>query len=129
MDRATVLLVDPIERDKAALWCQKLPDGTVVEFRKNKRSIPQNDRLHAMITPIARKLLWHGQKLSVDDWKLVFMSSLKTEMRIVPNINGDGFVNLGRKTSRLTKAECTDLMTIIEAFAAREGVDLMERAA
>ena len=123
MDRATVLLVNAIERDKASKWCASAPEGTVVEFRKAKRSIPQNDRLHAMLTPLSKQLLYHGLKLSVDDWKLVFMASLNTELRLVPNLDGTGFVDLGRKTSRLSKPECTDLMTLIEMYGAKNGVD------
>ncbi len=72
-------------------------------------------------------MLWHGQRLTVADWKLVFMASLKQEMRIVPNIDGTGFVQLGRSTADLSVEEMSDLMAIIEAFAARYGVKLHER--
>jgi hypothetical protein len=60
----------------------------------------------------------------VDDWKLVFMDALNREMRVVPNIDGTGFVQLGRKTSKLTVPEMNELMALIEAFAAQHGIDL-----
>jgi hypothetical protein len=48
-------------------------------------------------------------------------------MRMVPNIDGNGFVNLGRSSSALSKDEMTALMDLIEAFAAQRGVDLGEK--
>lgn len=125
MGRAVLIM--PQDRALASQWVQKAPPGTVIEFKRNKRSIPQNDRLHAMISRVADQLLWHGQRLDLDDWKLVFLDALNREVRIVPAIDGRGFVNLGRKTSKLTVEECTALMDLVEAFAAEHGVDLGEK--
>lgn len=124
MGRALLVLWNDAQRAKAIDWIRRAPKDTRVEFKGPKRSLPQNDRLHAMITDVATQLLWHGQRLSVADWKLVFMSSLKQEMRIVPNIEGNGFVQLGRSTADLSKQEMSDLFEIIEAFAARHAVRL-----
>lgn len=122
MGRATIILGGQETRAKAANWIQKAPHGTRVEFRASKRSIPQNDRMWAMLTDIAEQLTWHGVKLSTDDWKLVMLDALKREIRMVPNIDGNGFVNLGRSSSDLTKDEMSALMEIIAAFGAKHGV-------
>tara|TARA_Y100001947_G_C10326033_1_gene298534 strand:+ start:950 stop:1354 length:405 start_codon:yes stop_codon:yes gene_type:complete len=126
MERAAIILNNKTNRERAAAWCRNAPDGTLCELKRAKRTLPQNDRLHAMITPIAQTLAWHGQMLSVDDWKLVFLDALNREVRIVPSIDGRGFVNLGRSTSKLRKQECSDLMELISAFAAEHGVDLQD---
>jgi len=47
---------------------------------------------------------------------------------MVPNIDGSGFVNLGRSSSDLSKAEMTDLIEIIHAFGANHGVVFHEPA-
>jgi hypothetical protein len=122
MTRAVVVLNDEQERAKAARWASKLPEGTRVEFKAPKRSLPQNDRMWAMLTDIAIQLPWHGIKLSPDDWKLLFLDSLKRELRMVPNLDGNGFVNLGRSSSDLSKAEMTDLIDLMHAFGANHGV-------
>ncbi len=122
MTRATLVLVSPEIRKRAMLWASKLPDGTRVDFKEPKRSLPQNDRMWAMLTEIATQLPWHGIKLSADDYKLLFLDALKRELRVVPNIDGNGFVNLGRSSSDLSKAEMTDLIEIIAAFGANHGV-------
>ena len=126
MSLAVVILNGPANRKRAADWCASAKAGTIVEFKESKRSIEQNSRLWALLTEVARQVPWHGVKLSPDDWKLVFMDALNQEMRLVPNLNGNGFINLGRSSSNLTKAEFGDLMTLIEEFGARHEVKFHE---
>jgi len=122
MTRATLVLVSQEIRQRAAHWAAKLPEGTRVDFKAPKRSLPQNDRMWAMLTEVSAQLPWHGIKLSADDWKLIFLDALKRELRMVPNIDGSGFVNLGRSSSDLSKGEMADLITLIEQFGANHGV-------
>ncbi len=128
MSRAVVILATRAERERAARWCMTAPVNTRVEFKEAKRTTDQNARMWAMLTDVAQQLPWHGQRLSADDWKLIFLSGLNQEMRLVPNINGNGFVNLGRSSSDLSKAEMGELMDLIEAFGAQHGVNFHEGA-
>lgn len=134
MGRALITLQESSDRERACNWAQKAPVGTRIEFKAPKRSLPQNDRMWAMLTDIATQLPWHGVKLTPDDWKLVFLDGLKRELRLVPNLEGNGFVNLGRSSSDLSKQEMSDLMELISAFGANHGVvfhdpESQERAA
>ena len=122
MSRATVILNSAESRRKAVSWAETAPDGTRVEFKAPKRSIPQNDRMWAMLTDVAQQVPWHGLKLTPNDWKLIFLDALKQEVRMVPNIDGNGFVNLGRSSSDLSKGEMSDLLEIVAAFGAKHGV-------
>ena len=122
MSRVTVILNTKEVREKAARWCLNAPLNSRVEFKEPKRSLPQNDRMWAMLTDVARQVPWHGLSLAPDDWKLIFLDALKREVRMVPNIDGNGFVNLGRSSSDLSKAEMGDLMELIEAFGAQHSV-------
>lgn len=124
--RATIILSNEQELQRAAKWLKQAPAGTRLEFKAPKRSLPQNDRMWAMLTDVATQLPWHGIKLSPDDWKLLFLDSLKRELRMVPNLDGNGFVNLGRSSSDLSKAEMTDLIEIIGMFGANHGVTFNE---
>ena len=119
---AVVIIGGCESRKRAAEWVWNAPDGTRIEFKATKRSIPQNDRLHAMLGELATQVKWHGLTLKVDDWKLVFLDSLKRELRLVPNLDGTGFVDLGRQTSKLTKEECSDLIELVFRFGAEHGV-------
>lgn len=122
MSRATLILTGPESRARAAAWCRNAPMNTRVEFKEAKRTTDQNALMWASLTEIARQVPWHGLKLSADDWKLIFMASLNQEMRLVPNIDGTGFVNLGRSSSDLSKEEMGGLIDLIHEFGARHGV-------
>jgi hypothetical protein len=126
MSRALLILdSDPI-RLKAASWVSKAPVGTRIEFKSPKRTLPQNDRFWAMLTDIAQQLAWHGKRLTADDWKLMMLDALKRskqeEIRIVPNIDNTGFVNLSTSSSDLGKDEMSELMELMAAFGAKHGV-------
>lgn len=122
MTRAVVILDSLRDRQKACEWTMRAPRNTRVEFKLAKRSLPQNARMWAMLTDVASQVTWHGQRLTPDDWKLIFLDALKREVRIVPAIDGRGFVNLGRSSSDLSKSEMGDLMELIAAFGAQHGV-------
>lgn len=127
MTRATLILASNAVRDKAHTWIDRVPPGTRVEFKKPRRTIPQNDRMWAMLSDVAAQVPWHGLRLSPDDWKLVFLDALKREVRMVPNLDGNGFVSLGRSSSDLSKEEMGDLMELIAAFGANHGVKFHEK--
>ena len=129
MARALLILANDSVRDRAIAWIKKLPTGTRVIFQEAKRTTEQNDKMWAMLTEVATQTLWHGMKLSADDWKLIFMAGLNQEMRIVPNLDATGFVNLGRSTSKLSKQEMSDLMALIEAFGVKNGVSFKDEFA
>lgn len=127
MSRATVILASLAERQRVADWAMRLPLNTRVEFKAPKRSLPQNDRLWAMLTEVALQVPYHGLKLTPDDFKLLFLDALKREVRMVPNLDGNGFVSLGRSSSDLSKAEMSDLFLLIEKFGAEHGVVFREQ--
>lgn len=126
MSRALLVLWNDAQRAKAIDWVRRAPKETRVTFQGPKRTMPQNDRFWAMLTDLSEQLVWHGQKLSPEDWKLVTMSGLNQEMRLVPNMAGNGFVPLGRSSSRLSVAEMKELQDLIEAFGAQHGVQFHE---
>lgn len=129
MSRALVLINGDVARRQAISWIQRAPINSRVELKAAKRSLPQNDRLWAMWTDISRQKTHHGAKLSPEDWKFLFLAALKRELRLVPNLDGDGFVALsGRSSSDLTKEEASDLIEVMLAWGAREGVIWSEPA-
>ena len=122
MTRRTFVLANEAVRNRAIIALDEAPVGSRVEIKGPARSLDQNARFWAMLGDVSEQLAWHGQILSPEDWKLIFLSGLKQEARIAPNIDNNGFVYLGRSSSDLSVAEFSDLFEIMEAFAAREGV-------
>ncbi len=96
MGRAVIIIKSERERERAMLWARRAPIGTRIEFKASKRTLPQNDRMWSMLTDVAQQVPWYGVNLKPDEWKLIFLASLKRELRMVPNLDGDGFVDIGR---------------------------------
>ena len=128
MSRALIVLRRDEDRARARQWVERAPPGTRVTFQATKRSLPQNDRLWAFLSEIATQKTWHGMKLSAADWKLIFLDALKKELRIVPNLTDDGFVNLGRSSSDLSKEEFSDLLELVVAWGTSHGVQFNDPA-
>lgn len=128
-DRAYLTLNTDKDRDTACKWARGLPAGTRVTFVKgDKRSDEQNRLLWPLLTAVARQKDWHGVKLDEGDWKDLFMEALNREMRLVPNLDGNGFVALGRSSSKLTVGEFTQLIELIYAWGAQNGVNFEQRS-
>lgn len=92
-----------------------------IDVRSDTRSLAQNRLLWQRLTDIAEQVSWHGATLTADDWKIMLTASVRKQ-RVVPNIEGDGFVVLGDHTSQMTVAEMTELLDLIDAFGSQRGV-------
>lgn len=132
MSRAVVIIRSPADRALATRWVNAVPIGARIEFKKPRRSLPQNDRMWAMLTDLATQVPYNGLRLTPDDFKLIFLDALKREVRMVPNLDGNGMVSLGRSSSDLSVEEMSDMFLLMEKFGAEHGVvfgDQREEAA
>lgn len=98
----------------------------MAEVIEPKRSIEQNRRMWAMLGDVSKQVDWYGQKLQDFEWKDVFSASLNKQ-KVVPGIDRGTFVVIGARTSKMTIAEMTDLMTLMEAFGAEHDVVFREQ--
>ncbi len=98
----------------------------VISLGREKRSLDQNAKMWPMLGDVSKQVEWHGQHLSPEDWKHVF-SAAQNQQRAVPGIDG-GFVVLGQSTSRLDRSRFAELIEIIYAFGAEQGVAWTEPA-
>ena len=115
-----------------ALWQAikpRLLDGERlhIEVRTEKRSDPQNRLMWVLLGEIAEQVEWHGQHLNATDWKVMLTASLRKQ-RAVPGIDG-GFVVLGDRTSQMSKSEMSELIELIYAFMAQQGIELNQKEA
>ena len=129
--KPTIVLNSHQAREKAMHWVRIAKDNTIITFGKPRRTIDQNDKLHAVCTDIAEQVEWAGRKRDVEAWKDILTAALRSSMNdldVVPGISG-GFVLLGMHTSSLTVAECSDLIELAHAFGAEHGVRFTDPAA
>lgn len=114
------ILLTPKSRPYAHEQIDKAPDGYVVRISEPTRTLEANAKLWACLTDISDQVDWHGVKLSQENWKDIFTASLK-RAKVVPGLDG-GFVVLGQRTSRMTKAEFSELIELCMAFGAEHDV-------
>lgn len=116
-----------LARQRAIDAVRNAPAGYVIEIREPTRTLDQNALLWPLLTEVSRQVEWYGQKLTEDEWKDVFTAGLRKQ-KAVPGIDG-GFVMVGSRTSKMSKAEFSDLVELIYAFGAQQGVKFQGDAA
>ena len=122
MTKRLFILAHPEARRRACQAVAEAPDGHAVAITPPKRTLEQNALMWAMLAGISKQVDWYGQKLTSDEWKDVFSASLKRQ-KVVPGLDG-GFVVCGQRTSKMTKAEMSDLIELMHAFCAERVVNL-----
>jgi len=115
--KQTFIMSHDLARARAVEAVKAAPAGFSVTVAEPTRNLEQNAALWAVLNEISEQVVWHGRKLSPEDWKHVFTASLK-RMDVVPNLEGTGFVALGLSTSKMSKREFSDLLELVNAFAA-----------
>ena len=102
----------------------------VVEIRPETRSTAQNARLHAMLGDIARQVEWAGKKRDTDTWKRLltaaWLRARGESVELLPAIDGHGVDVVFRRTSKLTRAECSELCEYVMAWCSEHDVALRD---
>jgi hypothetical protein len=103
---------------------------TKLEELTDRRSTDQNELLWALLGDVSRQVQWvvNGEKTFMNsiDWKDVFSAALRKYQRVAIGIEG-GVVFLGMHTSKMTKAEFSDLIELILSFGNEHGVKWNEQ--
>lgn len=130
MSRRLFVLDSREKRGFVAKLVASLPRFARVEIKDAKRTLPQNDKMWAMLTEYAEQGEWAGKKRSPGDWKDLFTAAVKIAgggVEAVPGLEG-GLMLLGLHTSDMTVAEMADLITYMESKAYDLGVVLSDGA-
>ena len=114
-------LVHAESRRRAADDCMRAPDGWIVKVSEPTRNLEQNAMMWSLLTDISAQVPLHGIKLTAEEYKDLLSAGL-VKSRVVPNIEGNGFVILGQRTSQMTKGEFSQLIELILAFGAEHEV-------
>jgi NinB protein len=121
-DKRLFVLSHTEARKRAAQAVAEAPDGWVVRIEQPKRNLDQNAALHAKITEIASRMEWCGKKLDAETWKRLLVGAwsraVNEPVTMLPALDGNGVEIIFRRTSALTKRECSDLLEWINAWAA-----------
>lgn len=99
--------------------------GFIVELKPQTRTLAQNALMWSILTDLSRQTKWavDGEmvKLDPEDIKDILTASLRKHQRMAKGVDG-GLVILGMRTSRMTKAQMSDVIEIGYAVGAERGV-------
>lgn len=111
------------KRDYAHRLIDKAPAGSVVTFDPPRRTLPQNRKMQAMLTRLALAKP-DGRSLPPHKWKALAMDAAGLKPEWERSLDGESMVCVGYKSSRISKAQMSDVIEAIYAYAATFGVDL-----
>jgi hypothetical protein len=118
------VLAHDTARQRAQEAIKSAPQGHIVLIKEPTRNKEQNALLWSLLGQVSRLVVWHGQKLSAENWKDIFTASMK-QQKVVAGLDG-GFVVCGLSTSKMTKKDFSELCELIFAFGAQQGIDFRE---
>jgi hypothetical protein len=100
-----------------------------VEIKQENRSSDQNRLIHSIIGQISKQAQHLGSTWDADDFKrlLVWQWAKETGRsapKIIPSLDGSGFVQLGLQTRKFTKPDASEFYEWLMAWCAENGVDV-----
>jgi len=125
-EQATALMHNIWPKVKTALAAGK---KLTLEIKDAGRSNEQNEKFHAIIGDISKQAQHMGAKWSSEDWKRLLVDLFCKEYnigngKVIPNLTGDGIVQLGFQTRKFTKEQASEFVEFLQAWAADNGVTL-----
>jgi len=98
-----------------------------LEIKDATKSRHQEEKYHAMIGEVAKQAQHLGAKWDAESWKRLLVdqfcknNGLKTGA-VIPNLSGDGIVQLGMQTRNFTKEQASEFVEWLFAWGAEHGV-------
>jgi hypothetical protein len=123
-EQAKALMVNLWPKVLTALSADK---HLVLEIKATDKTREQELKYHAMIDEIAKQANHMGSKWSSEDWKRLLVdqfckdNGIKTGV-VIPNLSGDGIVQLGLQTRKFTKEQASDFVEFLYAWGASNGI-------
>jgi hypothetical protein len=123
-------IYEPVQAHKALLeawnWVKPMVIAghrLNVVIKPETRSLAQNNLMWSCLTDLSTQLQWCGKKMTPEGWK-DFITAHIDGQDIVPNMDGTGFVTIGRgkSTSQMTIKEMTEVIELCHAFGADKNV-------
>lgn len=116
----TIRLTSLAARAEAKALINLAPHGAVVNIREARRTTEQNDKMWAMLSDVSRAMPG-GRRLTPDVWKAVFMNACGHAVQFETGLSGEPFP-IGFRSSRLSKAQMSELIEFILAWGTEAGV-------
>ena len=121
-DDALYVLANDAVRKRVLAHVEGAEPGTRVLIRPPAATLPQRDKMWAMLTEIARNFKDpHGNTLTTDEWKVRFLDALGRETHYIAALDRPGFIPYGQSSRALSKSEMSDMIELLYQFGAKNG--------
>lgn len=99
-----------------------------LEIKAPSKSREQEEKYHAMIAEISKQAQHMGSSWDAESWKRLLVDQFCRENDIktgavIPNLTGDGIVQLGFQTKKFTKEEASEFVEWLYAWGTEHGVE------
>jgi hypothetical protein len=121
MKAQTVRLTGERQRRFAHQQIDQAPEGWVMKLAAETRRDAQNRKLWPMLFDIQTQVSGMD-RYTLEDIKLRFLNALGTELRFLPELEGQGMFPVGLRSSTLTVEQFSGLIELIYAYGAKHGV-------
>jgi len=115
-----IRLIGPSQRALAKRLIDAAPLNAVVKITEEKRTLEQSAKMWAMLSDISRAKP-DGRVHTTEVWKQLAMHACGHEVAFETGLNGKPFPS-GFHSSRLNKAEMSELIEFLYAYGAEKGV-------
>lgn len=120
-DKKIFVLVHSTARQLAIEAVRNAPECYVVEVKPKTRSLEQNALLHALLGECASGKKYHGKTLTIDQWKVLFVSAHNIvegrPAQVIAGIEGE-LVNIRESTAQMGVKRLNSLIEYIQAWMA-----------
>lgn len=138
MSKQVFFLSHNVARQNAIKAIQDAPDGYLCEIKPPTKKRIQESKYHAMIGDIAKQVDLLGCKRSAEDAKRLLIDAfarvmreagtpLRQEGKILPSLDGSGFVQLGIQSRKFSVKEASEFIEHLYAYGSEHGVIWSER--
>jgi hypothetical protein len=98
-----------------------------LEIKESGKTRDQEEKYHAMIGEIAKQAEHFGSKWDAESWKRLLVDQFCKDIGIktgvvIPNLSGDGIVQLGMQTRKFTKEQASEFVEWLNAWGAEHGI-------
>ena len=117
--RNTIRLASDVQRQDALRMVLNATEGYFVTVAEPTRTLDQNALMWPLLADLQAQLM---PEYSTDDIKLRFLHALGSEMRFLPELEGEGQFPVGQRSSMLTKKQFAGLIELIYAYGSKHEV-------
>ena len=75
-----------------------------------------------LLTDISDQLTHCGERWEAEAWKACFLKAMGKKMQFMPSLDGESVVAVGYRSSKLSKAEFSELIELIYSEGVKRGV-------